>query len=491
MQNNLFYVKISIMSALIKVKNLQLKYIPGSEISLEIERGQIVGITGKNGSGKSLLVAYLSGLIRPEKMGEIIIEGLDPFHTVDLPKIHKKVSIALQNPQDGIVFGHVRRDVIFGPENLGLDRDTILKRTEGLLKKFNVFHARHKDYSNLSGGERQRAYLTSIFAMKPEIIILDEPFSMQDRDERDELIRWTVKTAKKYGQTLIVVSHDSDYFNLFDKIYTLKKGRIAGNLEEHGEFGELGEEEGLSLSSDEGGVFFGNSTNIYSINENVTLYEYPGDDPTDESLIRFENVTFDYSGNSILSDFSYDFKRGRLYRLSGPTGSGKTTILSLMNGTKKIKTGSIYVKGNKIPQKGKNGWQCIETENRYNYINSIRRNAGLVTQFPEDTLFENTVLFDAMYGPLRMGISKDDAGKKAREALHMVGLEKMKWDMDPFKLSGGEKRCAAIAGILAIGPDILLMDEPFSGLDREKTEKIQEMIHEYIEKGHTVIITGH
>ena len=477
------------MSALIKVKNLQLKYIPGSEISLEIERGQIIGITGKNGSGKSLFAAYLSGLIRPDKMGKIIIEGLDPFHTVDIPKIHKKVSIALQNTQDGIVFGHVRRDVIFGPENLGIDRDTILKRTEGLLKKFNVFSARHKDYSNLSGGEKQRAYLTAIFAMKPEIIILDEPFSMQDRNERDELVRWTVKTAKKYGQTLIVISHDRDYFNLFDKIYTLKKGRIAGNVEELEE--DNVEEEGLSLSSDDGGVYFGEYHKEYQINDNISLYEYEGDNTTEESLIRFENVSFDYSKNNILSDFSFDFKRGRLYRFAGSTGSGKTTILSLMNGTKKIKTGNIYVKGNLIPKKGKNGWLGLETDNRYNYINSIRRNAGLVTQFPEDTLFENTVLEDVMYGPLRMGFSKEDAARHAREAMHRVGLEKIKWDMDPFKLSGGEKRCAAIAGILAMGPDILLMDEPFSGLDRERTEKIQEMLHEYIEEGHTVIITGH
>lgn len=490
MQIYSFYDKISFMSAQIKIKNLQLKYIPSSDISLEINKGEIVGITGKNGSGKSLLMVYISGLIRPEKMGEIIIDGLDPFHSVDIPKIHKKVSVALQNPQDGIVFGKIDRDLVFGPANLGNPKNVIIKRVEGLLKKFNVFEYRKNEYFELSGGEMQRTYLAAIYAMKPEILVLDEPFSMQERKERKELISWTVKMAKKYGQTLIVVSHDKDSFECFDKIYELKKGRIIEGITESIDGDEASlTEELFSI----GAEAFGEASAVHKLNDNIEIFEYKTDASSEEKLIEISDLSFSYGKKMIFDNINFSFMRGRLYKIVGSTGSGKTSLLSLLNATKRLDhgCGNVTVKASLLPHNGKDGWQGIVTENRYQYINSIRRTAGLVTQFPEDSLFEDTVFDDVMYGPLHMGVDKERAEKYARDALVMVGLDKFKWNLDPFKLSGGEKRAAAIAGILAMKPDILLLDEPFAGLDLERTEKIREMIRDYVNQGHTVIVTGH
>ena len=197
-----------------------------------------------------------------------------------------------------------------------------------------------------------------------------------------------------------------------------------------------------------------------------------------------DKVNYIYgSGTSLeqhaIKDINLTIHEGEFIGLIGHTGSGKSTLIQHMNGLIKATSGKVYFEGKDI------------YEPDYN-LTQLRSKVGLVFQYPEHQLFETTVFNDVMFGPKNLGLSKIDAGLRAHEALEMVGIEEEFFDVSPFELSGGQKRRVAIAGILAMQPQILILDEPTAGLDPKGRDDILEQIvklHE--EKGITVILVTH
>lgn len=187
-------------------------------------------------------------------------------------------------------------------------------------------------------------------------------------------------------------------------------------------------------------------------------------------MMKVEHLKFTYAKKTVdeckvLDDISFDIQEGEFIGLIGSSGSGKTTLIKHLNGLLKADSGMVYFRGQNIYDK------------KY-VLSKLRKEVGLVFQYPEQQLFGKTVLADVCFGPINFGMTKEEAEKSAKECLEIVGIDESYYYVSPFELSGGQKRCVAIAGILAMQPKILVMDEPAAGLD----PKTKYMIFELVEK---------
>ena len=197
-------------------------------------------------------------------------------------------------------------------------------------------------------------------------------------------------------------------------------------------------------------------------------------------MLTGKDLTFSYGkgttgGHNVLHDISFQVSPGDFIGLIGTSGSGKTTLIKLMNGLLKADSGKIWMDGRDIYEK------------KYP-ISNLRKDVGLVFQYPEQQLFGKTVLSDTMFGPLNLGLSRDEAEASARESLKLVGIDESYYHCSPFHLSGGQKRCAAIAGVIAMQPKILILDEPAAGLDPETRHLIFHLIEKIQNTRHIAII---
>lgn len=218
--------------------------------------------------------------------------------------------------------------------------------------------------------------------------------------------------------------------------------------------------------------------------------------------IKLCDVNYIYSGGSAyekhaLDGVNLEIEDGQFLGIIGHTGSGKSTLIQHFNGLLKPSSGQIFVNGKEITRQKKSGAKSRKEKKEEKKIDrmsmrELRRLVGLVFQYPEHQLFEATVLEDVTYGPKNMGFSKEEAIAKAKEAIRLVGLDESIYDESPFELSGGQKRRVAIAGVLAMEPEVLVLDEPTAGLDPAGRDEILDQIkllHDT--KKITVILVSH
>jgi len=200
--------------------------------------------------------------------------------------------------------------------------------------------------------------------------------------------------------------------------------------------------------------------------------------------IRAEHLNYVYGPGTAfeqraLKDVNLEINDGEFVGLIGHTGSGKSTLIQHLNGLMKATDGAIYYNGRNIYEEGYN-------------MRALRSKVGLVFQYPEHQLFEINVFTDVCFGPKNQGLSREDAEKRAREALTMVGLDESFYSRSPFELSGGQKRRVAIAGVLAMEPEVLILDEPTAGLDpRGRDEILDQIARLHKERNMTIILVSH
>ena len=519
----------------IKIRDLQLHHVSGSQISCEIRGGEMIGLTGANGAGKSDMLRYLAGVRRTKTMGEIVMDGLDPFHARDLEKLHRRIGFACQSPEETMVFSRIVRDAAFGPENQAVEPEIIRKRWEGLRSRLLDGIPEGQRFEELSGGQQQRAALVSVLMLRAPLLLLDEPLSMLGQEEGREVLKLILSLAKRNEQTLILVSHDPEVLKRMDRVFVLKDGKLrerkARAIEQEAD--EAGAEEDISAAKtvnkvedagigrkkaaatgdkEEAGIILPVFKKENAPEEVDPEGEEYTEDPeayggkvvtrgpewilqkkpeSKEPLVTIRNVSFRYGKNSVLQHFSAEVCPGGIYRITGGTGSGKSTLCKLMNGTLLAGTGDIRVDQTKLPLAGSRMKWSILAGRRPTPLAPVRRFVGYVMQSPEDQLFERTVLRDVMYGARCSGRPEETAKKDAVEALKLLRVPDTLWKRKPEKLSGGEKRRVAIAGILAMKPRVLVLDEPFAGLDPEGCRIVKQMIEDYADRGNAVVITGH
>jgi len=203
--------------------------------------------------------------------------------------------------------------------------------------------------------------------------------------------------------------------------------------------------------------------------------------------IKFEDVSYDYNAKSplekrVLHNISFSIEKGTFNCIIGHTGSGKSTLMQHLNALLLPSTGKVSVPGGVIVADGKM---------KAKEVKQIRQNVGLVFQFPEYQLFETTVLKDIMFGPKNYGKSNEEAASAAKIAAEVVGIDASLLEKSPFELSGGQMRRVAIAGILAMDPDVVVLDEPTAGLDPRGRKEILEIFAALQKEGKTIIVATH
>lgn len=466
------------------------------DIDFLADKGEMIAILGRNGSGKSTFARHLNGLLAPHE-GTVIIGGRDLTKVSGLTAIRRQVGMVFQNPDNQIVGNTLAEDIGFGLENLGIESHDIWDKIDEMLELTGLAAYKYSNTSRISGGQKQRLAIASAMAMSPECIVLDEATSMLDPQGAKDMLNLVLKLNREKKITVIMVTHKISEALMTDRVYILDNSRIVA----HGVPGDvLSDVERLKTYGLEIPVRMKNEAGIpidicseykkkqlqicqkvgtaadHVIDHGNTLKDLK------KCIVELQKVSYSYvNGNETfkaLSNIDLKIYEGQVLAVIGQTGSGKSTLLQMIN--KLI-----------VPQSGKVYLYETDVQSVRN-IKEIRRRIGYVFQFPESQLFESTVLKDVMYGPINFGMSKSEAEQSARNALKLVGVPEEYEDYSPFELSGGLKKRVAIAGILAYEPDILILDEPACGLDGESKEQLWNLIRTLNrEKNVTIILVSH
>ncbi|HDY89630.1 MAG TPA: ATP-binding cassette domain-containing protein [bacterium] len=461
---------------MITARNLTFAY-PGqppilNNLNLSISVGTYLALMGPNGSGKTTLALLIKGLLKPIE-GTITIDGLSSADESIRFEIMKRVGLVFQNPENTIVTTTVETELAFGLENLGVPQDEMKDRVNEALKRFNLDRYRHTNPTNLSGGEKQRLSLASVMIMKPSYLILDEPTALLDPPSRKALLD-SIQDAVSDGTTVIHITQFSFEAKLSDHLIVLDESGVCMDgipdevLSETKEFRSGGMEFICSFGKDNSYSTPSDYTDTSTINAN----EKEIVESQDESAsIALEKVSFIYNKNtpfekSALENISLKFSRGSSTVLMGSSGSGKTTLLEIVAGITAPTNGKIFFNGSTV--------------------------RAMAFQLPEDQMFGHTLGSYIEFGPLNTGVPESKIDDVISEALVAVGLEPVKYrNRDPHTLSGGEKRRAALAGVLAMKPDTLILDEPTAGLDRRGMDMVVSFLRKYLENGGTLLFSTH
>ncbi len=484
-------------------------------VNLAVSPGQFVAILGPNGSGKSTFARHINALLTPAE-GTLTVDGRDTSDPDAVDAIRQAAGMIFQNPDNQIVAGVVEEDVAFGPENLGIPSDEIEARVAESLAAVEMADARHLAPDTLSGGQKQRVAVAGVLAMRPRCILLDEACAMLDPAGRREVMDTVRRLHREAGVTILWITHDMEEVLSADYAYVLYEGRVAleGTPRELFARSDALRRCGLelpqmarlaeTLRADDVPLPPGICTRAELADALDVLRlaggsESPAPDATDAhpapddraqdseraEKLRLSGVTYTYAPKSAqavqaLCGVDLTIYGGEILGLAGPTGSGKSTLIQMMNGLLCPDAGTVCLDG-----------QDIHAPDAPS-LRQLRGRVGLVFQFAEDQLFETTVLRDVAYGPKNQGLSEEEAFSRAREALRLLGMDETWDDMSPFELSGGQRRRAAIAGVLAMAPEVLILDEPTAGLDPRGKEELFERLRALrAERGMTVVIVSH
>ena len=481
-------------------------------VSLSIKKGDFVGILGHNGSGKSTLAKQLAALLKPSG-GIIYVNGMDTAKDELLLSIRRTAGMVFQNPDNQLIGNIVEEDIAFGPENMGIPREEIEERITRALEATGMSAYREHSPNALSGGQKQKIAISGVLSMEPECIIFDEPTAMIDPEGRKEVLKAIYDLNRLKHITIIYITHFLDEVSKADYLYVMKQGAITlegspetlfkmpdqlteNNLELPFEISLIAElrKKGLNIPKEiytkkqlleffkcmqqEEGFLFQEKKVENQQKKCIAETEK-------EKGIVLKNISYQYKKRSAeeakdaLKDVSLSIKPGEFVAIVGKTGSGKSTLIQHLNGLLQPQSGQYFFEGQDIWSK------------KYD-LKKLRQKVALCFQYPEYQLFEETILKDIAFGPKNLGFDKKKCEEKARYAMKLVGLPAELEKVSPFSLSGGQKRRVALAGILAMEPEYLILDEPVAGMDAPGKKMLFQLLHHLNkDKGITIVLVSH
>lgn len=450
-------------------------------VDIDVPQGSFVAVLGHNGSGKSTLAKHMNAILIPTG-GTVWVDGQDTKDPENLWDVRKSAGMVFQNPDNQIIGTVVEEDVGFGPENIGIPTDEIWERVGESLRLVGMTEYRASSPNKLSGGQKQRVAIAGVIAMEPKCIVLDEPTAMLDPNGRKEVLQAVARLRKEKNVTVILITHYMEEVIDADQVFVMDSGHIVM----HGTPREI----------------FGRADELKSYRMDVPQVTMLAEELRKRGLdipkgiskkgrvggsvmsIALEHVNYIYSPGTAyekraLNDISLEIGQGQFVGIIGHTGSGKSTLIQHLNGLMKATSGDILYDGQSIYAEGYD-------------MRKLRSQVGLVFQYPEHQLFEVDVISDVCFGPKNQGLSEEESEKNAREALELVGFPEKYYKQSPFELSGGQKRRVAIAGVLAMKPKVLILDEPTAGLDPKGRDEILDQIAKlHKETGMTVVLVSH
>lgn len=510
-------------------------------VDLNIEDGEFFCILGGNGSGKSTFAKHLNALLQPDA-GTVRIDGMDASDPELVYDIRSTAGMVFQNPDDQLVATLVEDDVAFGPENLGVPSAQIAQRVRDVLKAVGLVGFERHETHALSGGQKQRVALAGVLAMEPRVLILDEASSMLDPRGRKGLMK-ACRALHDRGMTIVMITHFMEEAAEADRVAVFRAGRVAMlgtpeviltqadelaqlNLDmpescrlgmalrakgvpvhaqvreadmvaevaqaytERSEVGTAGQPSTSQLEIADGAVPAGSEDNVSEpvIELSRVSYSYSLS-PRERRRWHKRSVTAGKSnkqalwGNDpsspwALRDVSLTVRRGEFLGLAGHTGSGKSTLVQHLNGLIRPQEGSVCALGFDLSSKKDAA--------------AVKAKVGVVFQYPEHQLFAETVVQDVAFGPHNLGLSQEEVARRVASSLARVGLDLATiGDKSPFELSGGQQRRVAFAGVLAMEPEVLVLDEPMAGLDPAARRDFLELIGRLHDEGLTVVMVSH
>lgn len=488
-------------------------------VDLTIKKGEFIALLGRNGSGKTTFSKQLNAILRPSE-GTVTVDEMGTKDVDKLYEIRQRVGMVFQNPDNQMVAANVEEEVAFGPENLGMESDTIVARVKQALEQVRMWKRRKTAPNHLSGGQKQRIAIAGILAMHPDYIVLDEPTAMLDPKGRKEVMEALQRLNQEQEMTVILITHDMEEAALAGRVILLADGQVRFDGTPEDFFGEdallaeMGMEAPLSyrvrklIDSDVFEKKIGDARveeATIDKREKVAEYDKTGreweasselvdkkknkkaeaeTDEKNQALLSLQHVSYIYSPGTAyekvaLDDVNLSLGKGEIVGLAGHTGSGKSTMIQLLNGLLKPTSGTVTFEGKDIHAKGYSG-------------NYLRSKVGMVFQYPEHQMICDTVWEDVAFGPSKQGLTGEACETRVEEALRFVDLPEKYYQASPLQLSGGQKRRVAIAGVLAMHPEYIILDEPAAGLDaagkREIFDRIRRMSRE---QGIGVLLVSH
>lgn len=488
-------------------------------VDLTIKKGEFIALLGRNGSGKTTFSKQLNAILRPSE-GTVTVDEMGTRDAEKLYDIRQHVGMVFQNPDNQMVAANVEEEVAFGPENLGMESDTIVARVKQALEQVRMWKRRKTAPNHLSGGQKQRIAIAGILAMHPDYIVLDEPTAMLDPKGRKEVMEALQRLNQEQEMTVILITHDMEEAALAGRVILLADGQVRFDGTPEDFFGEdallaeMGMEAPLSyrvrklIDSDVFEKKIGDARveeATIDKREKVAEYDKTGreweasselvdkkknkkaeaeTDEKNQALLSLQHVSYIYSPGTAyekvaLDDVNLSLGKGEIVGLAGHTGSGKSTMIQLLNGLLKPTSGIVTFEGKDIHAKGYSG-------------NYLRSKVGMVFQYPEHQMICDTVWEDVAFGPSKQGLTGETCETRVEEALRFVDLPEKYYQASPLQLSGGQKRRVAIAGALAMHPEYIILDEPAAGLDaagkREIFDRIRQMSRE---QGIGVLLVSH
>ncbi len=501
------------MAYFAEAHNLNFRY-PGQvdrraveDITFALKERKHLAIVGANGSGKSSLAQLLAVLEYPES-GELKILEEDALLDKVREALRPHLGIVFQNPDNQIVATTVEEDVAFGPENLGIPNPELRERVDKALSRVGLLSEAKREPTALSGGQKQKLAIAGVLAMIPRAIILDEATSMLDPHTASELFGFVKDLAAKEGLTLINITHSMEEALDADQVLLLSEGRLVfdgtpaelfldyPDVETYGlrlpqhlaiqqrlraAFPELFSE-ALLREGDLTSEIIRALENGLRRPREADVVRFPKSVRDSDVQIRASRLFYTYQKDSPLSrdallDVSFELRQGEILAVLGPSGAGKSTLMLHLNGLLEKQRGELEFFGEVFKNKKK--------------IKQLRRRVGLVFQYPESQLFAETVYEDVAFGPRQMGLDKAEVDRRVRRAMAQVGLADSFMERSPFELSGGEMRRVAIAGILAMETEVLILDEPSAGLDPQNAKRMINLLRQLRDDGRSLILVTH
>lgn len=444
-------------------------------VDLTIKKGEFIALLGRNGSGKTTFSKQLNAILRPSE-GTVTVDEMGTKDAEKLYEIRQRVGMVFQNPDNQMVAANVEEEVAFGPENLGMESDTIVARVKQALEQVRMWKRRKTAPNHLSGGQKQRIAIAGILAMHPDYIVLDEPTAMLDPKGRKEVMEALQRLNREQEMTVILITHDMEEAALASRVILLADGQVRFDGTPEDFFGadallaEMGMEAPLSYRGQQA---MGSAANLQSgAGEKRDKCKIDALDifERDKAILSLQHVSYIYSPGTAyekvaLDDVSLSLGKGEIVGLAGHTGSGKSTMIQLLNGLLRPTGGTVTFEKKDIHAKGYSG-------------NYLRSRVGMVFQYPEHQMICDTVWEDVAFGPGKQGLTGEACKTRVEEALRFVDLPEKYYQASPLQLSGGQKRRVAIAGVLAMKPEYIILDEPAAGLDAEGKREIFDRIRQ-------------
>jgi energy-coupling factor transport system ATP-binding protein len=439
-------------------------------LDLVVRPGERVLLLGPSGAGKSTLLAALAGLVEPgggaETEGSLLVDGRDPREARD------RTGLLFQDPEAQIVMGRAGDDVAFGLENRCVPTADIWPRVDAALAAVDFPYGRDRPTHALSGGEQQRLALAGTLALRPGLLMLDEPTANLDPDGAAEVRGAVARVLDAGDVTLLLVEHRlDDVLPLVDRAVVLEAGG------------------GVVADGPPADVFRSHGTRL--AHAGVWVPDHPPAPPVrrgeagTEPLVIAERVTFRYPGaeRDALPATDVRVRAGEALGIVGPNGSGKSTLAMLLAGLLRPSAGAVRATEKLAAGRGMEqlaDWSARE----------LARHVGTVFQDPEHQFLTASVRDELLLGPRRIGVPDADARRRADELLERLHLAALA-GANPFTLSGGEKRRLSVATALATAPAALVLDEPTFGQDRRTWAELLHLLAALRDEGRGICVVSH